>query len=77
APGIFGELGLLSGKRACSYPSVEEKLKGAIISREKVEVTEHMITSRGLGTAIAFSLALISVLKDEETAESIAHAVLY
>jgi protein deglycase len=77
APGIFGELGLLSGKRACSYPSVEGKLKGAIISHEKVEVTEHMITSRGLGTAIAFSLALIAVLKDEETAESIAHAVLY
>lgn len=77
APSILGELGLLHGKKACSYPSVEEKLKGAIVSHEKVEIADHIVTSRGLGTAIAFSLALIQLQMGEEVAESLAHAIIY
>jgi 4-methyl-5(b-hydroxyethyl)-thiazole monophosphate biosynthesis len=76
APSVLGKLGLLKGKKACCYPGFEEQLEGANISTEKVEVDRNMITSRGLGTAIDFGLAMIKVLKSEELADKIAKGIL-
>ena len=40
-------------------------------------VDGHIITSRGLGTAIEFAAALISLLTDTATAENIKQSVMY
>ena len=77
APSILGDLGMLRGKRAVCYPGFEEKLSGAEAGTEKVAVDGNITTSRGLGTAIAFSLSLIAQLADEETAEKIRAGILY
>ena len=77
APGVLGEMDLLKGRRATSYPSVEGELKGAQVVREAVVTDGHFITSRGLGTAIDFSLALITVLIDEQKAAEIGASVVY
>lgn len=78
APALtFGECGLLEGKKATCYPGMEEHLKGADFLAEEVVVDGNIITSRGMGTAIAFGLAIIEKLIDKATAEQIGKAIVY
>ena len=44
---------------------------------EPVAVDGHVVTSRGVGTAIAFALQLIEELKGKEKADQIASSILY
>ena len=77
APSILGGLGLLKGRRAACYPSVEAKLSGAVITRVPVVQDGNIITSRGLGTAIDFALKLVEVLTDKAKAEELAESIVY
>lgn len=77
APTILGNLGLLKGKRVSCYPSEEQEIQGAVMTRTDVTVDGNLITSRGAGTAIAFALKLIEMLSGAEKAAEIAEAILY
>lgn len=77
APSVLGEAGLLEGKKATCYPGFEDKLLGATTSLEPVVVDGNIITSRGMGTAIDFSLAIVAYLIDEEKAEKIREGIIY
>ena len=77
APSVFGDLGILNGKEAVCYPGFEERLTGATIGEGTVSVTDHVITSRGMGTAIDFAAALIARLQDEKKAEEIKASIIY
>ena len=77
APSVFGDLGLLKGKEAVCYPGFEERLAGATIGKGAVAVSGNIITSRGLGTAIDFSAALIGQLQSAEKAEEIKKSIIY
>ena len=71
------ELGMLKGKRACCYPSFEEKLNCLEVSYEPVVTDGRITTSRGMGTAVRFSLELVSVLYGKEKADEIAESIVY
>lgn len=77
APSVLGELGVLNGKKAVCYPSFEEKLLGADVTMDEVAVDGNVITSRGMGTAIPFALALVEALIDKDTADKIGESVIY
>lgn len=77
APSIFGHRGMLDGRNACSYPSYEEQLAGATVSRNPVEVSEHVITSRGMGTAIDFALCIVSCISGQQCADEIKASIIY
>ena len=77
APSVLGEAGLLEGKKATSYPGFEDKLIGASVSTEPVVVDGNIITSRGMGTAIDFGLAIITYLKDADTAAELSKKIIY
>lgn len=77
APSVLGEAGLLKGKKATSYPGFEDKLVGADVVLEPVVVDGNMITSRGMGTAIPFALAIVEYLLDVETAEDLSRGIIY
>ena len=77
APGVFERLGFLKGRNATSYPSVMEQLTRAKTSLAPVVVDGNVTTSRGLGTAIDFSLSLIRQLEGRAKAEEIAESVVY
>ena len=77
APTVFGHRGLLKGKNACCYPGMEGDLVGASANENSVNIDGKIITSRGLGTAIDFSLAIISELIDQATADKIGASVVY
>lgn len=79
APSIFAHMGLLQGRKACIYPGMEDELysNGASVSREKVEKSGTIITSRGMGTAIPFGLEIVAALLDRETADKLSKSVVY
>lgn len=77
APSIFGHKGILKGKRACSYPSFESHLEGAEVTSGPVEVSGNVITSRGMGTAIDFGLAILRIFSGEEKADELAKGIVY
>ncbi|MBR5420399.1 MAG: DJ-1/PfpI family protein [Lachnospiraceae bacterium] len=76
APTVFGQLGLLKGKRATCYGGMEEQLTGAEKSTEAVVVDGHIITSRGMGTATLFGLKLLEIFTDKATADDMAAKVM-
>lgn len=77
APSILGDNGILEGKKAVCYPGFETRLTGAIVTKEKVEVEQNIITSRGMGTANDFGLAIIEKLINQETAVKIKNSICY
>lgn len=79
APTVFGSYGILEGKKATCYPGMEDGLTGAtaVTDGTTVVVDTNVITSRGLGTAVDFSLKIIEILKDKATAEKTGISVVY
>ena len=77
APSVLGKYGMLDGRKATSYPGFEAELKGAEYLTEPVVVSDFVITSRGLGTAIDFALELITVLIGKDKADGISRAIIY
>ena len=77
APSVLGKYGMLKGRKATSYPGFEEQLVGAEYLLDEVVVDDFVITSRGMGTAIAFSLALIEKLNGKEQADKIGKSIIY
>lgn len=77
APTIMGHRGILKGRKACCYPGMENELDGAEVVYEPVAISEHVITSRGMGCAIPFGLAVTAVLCGKEKAEELARGIVY
>jgi len=76
APMILAAAGLLSGKRATSYPAYSNRLDGAVYDDRTVVTDGNIITSQGPGTAISFALAIVSRLTGKRNAEEIAKAMI-
>ncbi len=77
APTVFGQLGILKGKKACCYPGREVDLTGADAQTSSVTKDGHFITSRGMGTAIDFGLAIIEHYQGKEAADEMAKKIVY
>ena len=75
APMVLGKRGYLNGKRAVCYPGFEQYLEGATVTDARVECDGKIITSKGMGAALEFGLALVEVLRGKEIAEQIGNAV--
>jgi 4-methyl-5(b-hydroxyethyl)-thiazole monophosphate biosynthesis len=67
APMVYGNLGLLNGKRATCYPGFEKFLTGATYTAAKVECDGQFITGKGPGafTEFARRLAIALGLENE------------
>lgn len=73
APKVLASAGLLNGKKATSYPG---SLNGIEINdmtylEQSVVVDGNIITSRGPGTAMDFSLTLIELLAGKEKRDEV------
>jgi 4-methyl-5(b-hydroxyethyl)-thiazole monophosphate biosynthesis len=74
APTVLKEAGVIKGVRITGHDSVMQELP-QILDKEKVVVDGQIITSRGAGTAVEFSLALVEKLCGYDKALKIAHAI--
>ena len=77
APSVLGHRGILKGKNACCYPGFESHLEGANATTNPVEIAGNVITSRGMGTAIEFALAIVSICCGREKADEMAKTIIY
>lgn len=59
APLVFGNRGLLQGKKATCYPGFETYLQGAEYTAALVEKDENFITGKGPGAAMEFAFAIV------------------
>ena len=59
APLVFGNRGLLEGKKATCYPGFETYLKGAQYTADLVEKDGNFITGKGPGAAMEFAFAIV------------------
>ena len=77
APSVLGGLGLLEGETATCHPGFEEKLTGASVTENTVEVSGQVITSRGMGTAVPFALKILEQLKGSGTVEEVCKGLIW
>ena len=77
APTVLGACGILKGRRAACYPSMEKGLDGAEVMYAEVVTDGNVITSRGMGTAIPFALELIAYFRGREEAEAMAEKIVF
>lgn len=77
APRVLGSKGLLIGKKVTCYPGNEDALIGARVLGTAVVEDGNITTSKGMGTAIDFSLSIIKSIKGKEEADRIAQAIQY
>ena len=75
APLLLLDLGLNERFPMTCHPSVESEFS-SLISESTVS-NLHIITSKGAGTAISFSLAIIEKLVDKNTAQNIAKSICF
>lgn len=74
---VLAPLGLLDGHKATCHPGLEEKFGSRVkFNEDRVVVDGPFITSQGPGTALEFSLRLVSQLFDKEMAEKLSKTMV-
>jgi 4-methyl-5(b-hydroxyethyl)-thiazole monophosphate biosynthesis len=76
APLVLGHLGILEGEKAVSYPGYEKELFGAEVLYEPTIRSGNILTGRGAGVAMQFSLKLVEELVSKEKADELAKAMI-
>ncbi len=77
APIALERAELLHGRLATSYPSCLADEQACQYTEQAVAVDGKIITSRGVGTAIAFALQIIAALVSPEKSQEIGTGILY
>ena len=77
APSVFAALGFLKDRKATSYPGAVSARDCGVYLEEEVVTDDHIVTSRGVGTAFPFALKLVEILKGSEKADQIAGSIIY
>lgn len=74
---VLAPTGILDGKNATCYPDMEKNFNpDTTFCGDKVVVDGNIITSRGPGTALAFSLAITEELVGKNTADTLKEKTL-
>lgn len=76
APIALAAAGLLDGLQVTCYPGFEDQLGEGIPSTARVVADGGVITSRGPGTAMWFSLQLVAQLCGQDKADELARQML-
>ena len=72
---VLGKTGLLDGKRVTGFPGSE--FEGLVLEHEKVITDGPLITAQAAGSAVGFSLAIITKIFDADTAKKIRKQIYY
>ncbi len=74
---VLAPAGILNGRKATCYPGFEKNFPPPVsFSGERVVVDEHIITSRGPGSALEFALELVEQLAGKEKAQTLKEGLL-
>ncbi len=76
APMVLGNLGILENRNVTSYPGFGKYLYKAIIREDSVVEDQQIITANGAGSAMAFSLRLVALLRGKEVADLVGRKMM-
>jgi 4-methyl-5(b-hydroxyethyl)-thiazole monophosphate biosynthesis len=76
APVVLKDAGLLAGRRHTAHTSVAAELPDLLADEDAV-VDGNLITSRGAGTSVPFSLTLVETLCGRAKALEVARSICY
>jgi DJ-1 family protein len=77
APTILAQHQLLAPDTpVTSHPSVAEQLTAYLYREEPVVIADRIVTSRGAGTAIAFALELIRILRGDDAVVEVSRQIV-
>jgi len=71
APRILNGMGLLKEIKATSFPGTKDKMTNCTYSENRVEQDGLFITSRGPGTALEFSFALVDLFRPKAISDAL------
>ena len=71
APSVLGDNDILVGKDATCHPGFEERLKGANVKFDNAVISKNTVTSRGMGTAVDFGLAIVKYFEGQEAVDKV------
>lgn len=77
APSILGHRGILKGRKACCYPGFESQLESAEVTEGPVEVSDKVVTARGMGASVDFALAIAGIFCGQDKADEMAKTICY
>lgn len=79
APTVLANLGLLEGRRATCFPDLQHVLAehGAEVLQDQVVIDGNITTSKGMGTAIPFGLAIVAHYRGQEFADELARKIVF
>lgn len=77
APSILGKKGLLKDKKAVCYDGFQKYLIGAEVQNSPAVLDGNIITACGAGAAYDFGFLILSVLKDNKTADELRLSMKY
>jgi len=77
APTVLAKANILENIKVTSYPSEKSIFDSDFYSEEKVVQDKNVITSRGVGTAIDFSLKLVEIIKGKNIRDELASKILW
>ncbi len=77
APTVFQVAGISKGLKITSYPTEKPVFTESIYKTDSVVKDKNVMTSRGVGTAIAFALELVSELNSPQAAAEIREKILF
>ncbi|MFA6676243.1 MAG: DJ-1 family glyoxalase III [Bacteroidales bacterium] len=70
-PMVLGGLGILKDRNATCYPGFEDKLIGAKYTGAQVEVSDNIVTGRGVGAGFEFALTVVGILEGPKKVEEV------
>ena len=76
APLVFGNRGLLNGKKATCYPGFETYLQGADYTAALVERDGNFITAKGPGAALEFAFAIVEKYCGIQVVNELKHGMM-
>ena len=75
APSILGHNHILDDKNATCFPGFENELYGANVVDDYICVDGHIITAKGPGVSVEFSLKIIEKLLNKEISNKISMSI--
>jgi len=73
---VLKTAGLAQGKAVTSHPAMRDEMQGLDYREDRVIEDGTVVTSRGPGTALEFSLELVRILAGPDKAGELAGAML-
>ncbi len=77
APTVLAGFGLLDGVKATCFPGMENLLASAVFTDAETVFDKNILTSKSAGTATAFALHALKILKGEAVSNKVREEIKY